>query len=49
MIIDDQEAYSTGLAAAATAILKANHVSVQHESVNQKVDRLLVARDEGAR
>jgi branched-chain amino acid transport system substrate-binding protein len=37
VIIDDQEAYSTGLAASATAILKANHVSVQRESVNQKV------------
>jgi branched-chain amino acid transport system substrate-binding protein len=37
VIVDDQEAYSTGLAAAATAVLKANHVSVQHESVNQKV------------
>ena len=37
VIIDDQEAYSTGLAAAATAILKANNVSVQRESVNQKV------------
>ena len=37
VIIDDQEAYSTGLAAAATAVLKANHVKVQRESVNQKV------------
>lgn len=37
VIIDDQEAYSTGLAAAATAILKANKVTVQRESVNQKV------------
>ncbi|MFL6067610.1 MAG: branched-chain amino acid ABC transporter substrate-binding protein [Gaiellaceae bacterium] len=37
VIIDDQEAYSTGLAAAATAVLKANKVSVQRESVNQKV------------
>ena len=37
VIVDDQEAYSTGLAAAASAILKANHVSVQRESVNQKV------------
>jgi branched-chain amino acid transport system substrate-binding protein len=37
VIIDDQEAYSTGLAASATSVLKANKVSVQHESVNQKV------------
>src|SRR5215210_1962861 len=37
VIIDDQEAYSTGLAAAATAVLKANKVTVQRESVNQKV------------
>ena len=37
VIVDDQEAYSTGLAAAATAVLKANNVSVQRESVNQKV------------
>jgi len=37
VIVDDQEAYSTGLAAAATAVLKANGVSVQRESVNQKV------------
>ena len=37
VIIDDQEAYSTGLAASASAVLKANHVSVQRESVNQKV------------
>ena len=37
VIVDDQEAYSTGLAAAATAVLKSNGVSVQRESVNQKV------------
>jgi branched-chain amino acid transport system substrate-binding protein len=37
VIIDDQEAYSTGLASRATAILKANKVTVQRESVNQKV------------
>jgi len=37
VIVDDQEAYSTGLAAAATAVLKANKVTVQRESVNQKV------------
>ena len=37
VIIDDQEAYSTGLAAKASAVLKANKVSVQRESVNQKV------------
>jgi branched-chain amino acid transport system substrate-binding protein len=37
VIIDDQEAYSTGLAASAGAVLKANKVTVQRESVNQKV------------
>ena len=37
VIIDDQEAYSTGLAAAATGVLKANKVSVTRKSVNQKV------------
>jgi branched-chain amino acid transport system substrate-binding protein len=37
VIIDDQEAYSTGLAASATAILKANKVKVTRKSVNQKV------------
>jgi branched-chain amino acid transport system substrate-binding protein len=37
VIIDDQEAYSTGLAAKASAVLKANKVTVQRESVNQKV------------
>jgi branched-chain amino acid transport system substrate-binding protein len=37
VIIDDQEAYSTGLAASATAVLKSNKVSVTRKSVNQKV------------
>jgi branched-chain amino acid transport system substrate-binding protein len=37
VIIDDQEAYSTGLAASATSILKANKVTVVRKSVNQKV------------
>ena len=37
VIIDDQEAYSTGLAAQATKVLRAARVSVQRESVNQKV------------
>ena len=37
VIVDDQEAYSTGLAAAATVVLKAAGVKVQRESVNQKV------------
>jgi branched-chain amino acid transport system substrate-binding protein len=37
VIIDDQEAYSTGLASSAGAVLKANKVTVQRESVNQKV------------
>ena len=36
-IVDDQESYSTGLAAAATRVLKANGVKVDRESVNQKV------------
>jgi branched-chain amino acid transport system substrate-binding protein len=37
VIIDDQEAYSTGLAATATKVLKSHNVKVQRESVNQKV------------
>jgi branched-chain amino acid transport system substrate-binding protein len=37
VIVDDQEAYSTGLAAAATAVLKSNKVSVVRKSINQKV------------
>ena len=37
VIVDDQEAYSTGLAASATKVLKAAGVKVQRESVNQKV------------
>jgi branched-chain amino acid transport system substrate-binding protein len=37
VIIDDQEAYSTGLAAQATKVLRGKGVSVQRESVNQKV------------
>jgi len=37
VIIDDQEAYSTGLANSATAVLKAAGVKVQRESINQKV------------
>jgi branched-chain amino acid transport system substrate-binding protein len=37
VIIDDQEAYSTGLAAAATKVLKAAKVKVTRYSVNQKV------------
>jgi branched-chain amino acid transport system substrate-binding protein len=37
VIIDDQEAYSTGLAAQATKVLRAAGVNVQRESVNQKV------------
>jgi branched-chain amino acid transport system substrate-binding protein len=37
VIVDDQEAYSTGLAAQATKVLRAKGVKVQRESVNQKV------------
>ncbi len=37
VIVDDQEAYSTGLAASATAYLKSKGVKVQRESINQKV------------
>jgi branched-chain amino acid transport system substrate-binding protein len=36
MIVDDQEAYSTGLVAAMTPIFKAAGISVDHESVSQK-------------
>ncbi|HUZ56246.1 MAG TPA: branched-chain amino acid ABC transporter substrate-binding protein [Streptosporangiaceae bacterium] len=37
MIVDDQEAYSTGLVAAMLPIFKAAGVKVDHESVSQKV------------
>jgi branched-chain amino acid transport system substrate-binding protein len=37
MIVDDQEAYSTGLVAAMVPIFKAAGVKVDHESVSQKV------------
>jgi branched-chain amino acid transport system substrate-binding protein len=37
MIVDDQEAYSTGLVAAMTPIFKADGIKVDHESVSQKV------------
>ena len=37
MIVDDQEAYSTGLVAAMTPIFKAAGIKVNHESVWQKV------------
>src|ERR1019366_2239332 len=37
MIVDDQEAYSTGLVAAMGPVFKAAGVSVVHESVSQKV------------
>jgi len=36
-LVDDQESYSTGIAAVATAVLKAHGVKVDRESVNQKV------------
>jgi branched-chain amino acid transport system substrate-binding protein len=37
MIVDDQEAYSTGLVSAMTPVFKAAGISVDHESVSQKV------------
>jgi branched-chain amino acid transport system substrate-binding protein len=37
MIVDDQEAYSTGLVAAMTPIFTAAGIKVDHESVSQKV------------
>jgi branched-chain amino acid transport system substrate-binding protein len=36
MIVDDQEAYSTGLVAAMTPIFKSAGIKVDHESVSQK-------------
>jgi branched-chain amino acid transport system substrate-binding protein len=36
MIVDDQEAYSTGLVAAMTPVFKAAGIKVDHESVSQK-------------
>jgi branched-chain amino acid transport system substrate-binding protein len=37
MIVDDQEAYSTGLVAAMLPVFKAAGIKVDHESVSQKV------------
>ena len=37
MIVDDQEAYSTGLVSAMTPVFKAAGIRVDHESVSQKV------------
>jgi len=37
MIVDDQEAYSTGLVASMTPVFKTAGISVDHESVSQKV------------
>jgi branched-chain amino acid transport system substrate-binding protein len=37
LIVDDQEAYSTGLVASMTPVFKAAGISVDHESVSQKV------------
>jgi branched-chain amino acid transport system substrate-binding protein len=37
MIVDDQEAYSTGLVAAMTPVFQAAGIKVDHESVSQKV------------
>jgi branched-chain amino acid transport system substrate-binding protein len=37
MIVDDQEAYSTGLVSAMTPIFKSAGITVDHESVSQKV------------
>jgi branched-chain amino acid transport system substrate-binding protein len=36
MIVDDQEAYSTGLVSAMTPVFKSAGISVDHESVSQK-------------
>jgi len=36
LIVDDQEAYSTGLVASMTPVFKAAGISVDHESVSQK-------------
>ena len=47
MIVDDQEAYSTGLVAAMLPIFKAAGIKVDHESVSQKADRLLLAGGQG--
>ena len=37
MIVDDQEAYSTGLVTAMTPVFKPAGISVDHESVSQKM------------
>lgn len=37
LLVDDQEAYSTGLVAAMTPVFKAAGINVDHESVSQKV------------
>lgn len=37
MIVDDQEAYSTGLVSAMTPVFKSAGITVDHESVSQKV------------
>ena len=37
MIVDDQEAYSTGLVSAMMPVFKAAGIKVDHESVSQKV------------
>src|SRR6266702_7119856 len=37
MIVDDQEAYSTGLVSAMTPVFQAAGIKVDHESVSQKV------------
>ena len=47
MIIDDQEVYSTGLVSAMLPVFKKAGIQVDHESVSQKVDRLLVDRLKG--
>ena len=46
MIVDDQEAYSTGLVSSMIPVFKAAGISVDHESVSQKVTDFssLVAR-----
>jgi branched-chain amino acid transport system substrate-binding protein len=50
MIVDDQEAYSTGLVSAMTPVFKAAGITVDHESVSQKLTDFssLVAKVSGS-
>ncbi len=47
MIVDDQEAYSTGLVTAMMPIFKTAGIKVDHESVSPEADRLLLAGGQG--